>query len=88
MAQDKEVQNMLIQEKYDRMDWVTYGNEQMREGLSKGLSQGLSKGKILGTIETMRDDGKNDREIVERLMMKYSLSQEQADEYVIGSVPA
>ncbi len=88
MAQDKEVQNMLIQEKFDRMDWVTYGNEQMREGLSQGLSQGLSTGKILGTIETMRDDGKSDREIAERLMTKYGLSQEKADEYVIGSVPA
>ena len=32
MAQDKEVQNMLIQEKYDRMDWLTYGKEQKNEG--------------------------------------------------------
>ena len=31
-AQDKEVQNMLIQEKYDRMDWLTYGKEQKNEG--------------------------------------------------------
>ena len=80
MAQDKEVQNMLIQEKYDRMDWVTYGNEQKREGLFAG--------KILGYIESMRDDGKSDREIAARLMTKYGLSQEKADEYVLGSVPA
>ena len=32
MIQDKEVQNMVIQERYDRMDWVTYGNEQMKKG--------------------------------------------------------
>ena len=32
MIQEKEVQNMVIQERYDRMDWVTYGNEQMKKG--------------------------------------------------------
>lgn len=34
------------------------------------------------------DDGKSEREIAERLMTKYGLSQEKADEYIIGSVPA
>lgn len=37
MAQDKEVQNMLIQERYDRMDWLTYGKEQRDEGDRKRL---------------------------------------------------
>lgn len=32
MAQDKEVQRMLIQEKFDRMDIVSYGNDKKREG--------------------------------------------------------
>lgn len=36
MAQDKEVQNMLIQEKYDRMDWLTYGKEREERGEKKG----------------------------------------------------
>lgn len=75
MAQDKEVQNMLIQEKYDRMDWLTYGND--RE----------ARGKILGTIETMRDDGRSDKEIVERLVAKYGMNQAQAEE-VVGLQPA
>ncbi len=35
MGQDKEVLNMLIQEKYDRMDWVTYGNERESKGIDK-----------------------------------------------------
>lgn len=37
MAQDKEVQNMLIQERYERMDWVTYGNEQRSTGARQQL---------------------------------------------------
>lgn len=88
MAQEKEVQNMLIQEKYDRMDWVTYGNEQRREGKIEGKIEGMSTGKIMGTVETMRDDGKSDQEIVLRLKKKYGLSQEEADEYVKGAVTA
>ena len=79
MGQEREVQNMLIQEKYDRMDWMTYGNEQRREGVSTG--------KILGAVETMRDDGKSDLEILIRLKKKYGLSQEKADEYLRGTVP-
>ena len=39
MAQDKGVQEMLIQEKYDRMDWVTYGDEQRREGTRQQLEK-------------------------------------------------
>ena len=43
MAQEKEVQNMLIQERYDRMDWVTYGNEQRKEGEKNGDRQRLER---------------------------------------------
>ena len=43
MAQDKGVQEMLIQEKYDRMDWVTYGDERRREGEIKGTRQQMEK---------------------------------------------
>lgn len=32
MAQDKEVQKMLIQERYDRMDILTYGNDREKKG--------------------------------------------------------
>ena len=32
MVQDKEVRNMLMQEKYDRMDWYSYGDEKKEEG--------------------------------------------------------
>ena len=32
MVQDKEVRNMLMQEKYDRMDWYSFGDEKKEEG--------------------------------------------------------
>ena len=35
MSMDKEVQNMLLQERYERMDWLSYGNEQKKEGENK-----------------------------------------------------
>jgi len=31
------VQNMLIQERYDRMDWLTYGKEKRDEGVRQQL---------------------------------------------------
>ena len=42
--------------------------------------------RIQGAVETMRDDGKSDEQIVERLMLKYGLKKEKAEEYVL--VPA
>ena len=35
MAQDKEVQNMLTQEMFERMDWASYGEER-EEGRHRG----------------------------------------------------
>ncbi len=32
MTQNKEVCNMLLQEKFDRMDWLSYGNEKEEKG--------------------------------------------------------
>ena len=44
MAQNREVRNMLLQEKFDRMDWISYGNEKKEEGLEKGLEKGREEG--------------------------------------------
>lgn len=84
MAQDKEVQNMLIQEDFERMDWLTYGSEMEATGKAIGKAIGLSTGKIIGTVETMRDEGRSDTAIITRLMTKYGLTKEQAEEYVLG----
>ena len=44
MAQDKEVQNMLTQEMFERMDWASYGEEREEEGMQKGIEEGMQKG--------------------------------------------
>ena len=49
------------------------------------LAKGLAKG-ITGAVEIMREDGKDDRAIVERLMSKYDLTQEEAEKYVLVTV--
>ena len=43
MAQDKEVQNMLTQEMFERMDWASYGEEREEEGMQKGIEEGENK---------------------------------------------
>ena len=48
MAQDREVQNMIIQERYDRMDWLTYGEEQKALGEARGKAIGEARGIIKG----------------------------------------
>ena len=48
MAQDREVQNMIIQERYDRMDWLTYGAEQKALGEARGKAIGEARGIIKG----------------------------------------
>ena len=47
MAQDKEVQKMLIQERYERMDWLSYGHGEREEGRKEGIKE--------GTFETLID---------------------------------
>lgn len=54
----------------------------------EGEARGISTGKILGTVETMRGDGKTDRDIIVRLMTKYNLTREEAEGYVLSSVMA
>ena len=43
MAQDEEVQNMLTQEMFERMDWASYGEEREEEGIGKGIEKGENK---------------------------------------------
>ncbi len=40
----------------------------------------------MGAVEIMREDGKDDRAIIERLMSKYDLTQEEAEKYVLVTV--
>ena len=50
-------------------------NEMRAEGLAKGIA---------GAVEIMREDGKNDQEIIEKIKIKFGLTQEQAIEYVLA----
>jgi hypothetical protein len=57
----------------------------MKEDFLRVENEGLAKG-IAGAVEIMREDGKDDRAIVERLMSKYDLTQEEAEKYVVVTV--
>ena len=52
------------------------------QGLEKGIERGLEKG-IIVTVEVLREDGASDADIVKRIMAKYNLTKEKAEEYVL-----
>ena len=57
----------------------------MKEDFLRVENEGLAKG-ITGAVEIMREDGKDGRAIIERLMSKYDLTQEEAEKYVLVTV--
>ena len=65
---------------------TTRDNEMRAEGREEGRAEGISTGKIIGTVETMRDDDKSDSEIIDRIMRKFGLTQEEAEKYVLQLV--
>ena len=77
MALDKEVQNMLLQEKYVRMDWATHRHQARDEGRNEGLDEG-----IIGTVKALRDYGVEDKRIAEKIKEIYNLTDENAEKYV------
>ncbi|MBQ9010032.1 MAG: hypothetical protein IJ088_12000 [Clostridia bacterium] len=50
------------------------------EGYIKEYAKGLKKSKIRGTVKSMRVDRKSDQEIIDRLVMLYDLSADEAEE--------
>ena len=65
---------------------VMYAFADQEREFSKALRKERSEGKILGFVDALRDDGKSNQDIVDRLMTKYSLTQEQAEGYVKAPV--
>ena len=59
-----------------------------QDGVKEGRKEGQKEGKILGTIETMRDDGKDDQAIIARLIKKYGLTEKEAEGYVLPNTIA
>ena len=53
---------MLVQEKLERMDWLTYGHEQReegwKEGFEKGWKEGFEKGMKIGARKRLEQDAK------------------------------
>jgi len=79
MAQDKEVRTMLIQERLDRMDWVTNRNE----GREEGIAIGEKRGEVKGAVRLWRDEmGLGPDEIASRAMKRFGLDGETARAYV------
>lgn len=54
----------------------------LAQGLEKGRKQGLEKGKIYGAAEAYRDLGLPEKDILKNLCLKFSLSEEDAREYL------
>ena len=55
------------------------------EGEARGRTEGEASGRILGTVETCRDLGFSNADIIKRLMEKFGLSQNEAEAYVLVS---
>ena len=55
------------------------------EGEAKGRAEGEARGRILGTVETCRDLGFSNADIIKRLIEKFGLSQNEAEAYVLVS---
>lgn len=62
--------------------------EGREEGKEIGIAIGVDQGKIIGAVDTMRDDGKDDETIRQRLMTKYHLSEKEAESYIRKPVSA
>ena len=72
---ESEVQNMcdLSQGIYEKG---------VKQDIEQGIERGLNRG-IIGAIEMLREDGKEDKVIIERIMRKYHLTRAEAEAYVL-----
>ena len=59
----------------------------LNAGLAEGRAEGRAEG-ITGVVDIMREDGKSDSEIINRIKARFGLTQEQAEEYVLPKVMA
>ena len=71
----KEVQNMIIQERYDRMDWLTYGSERETAGEIKGAIKLYSEEMNLQPVD-----------IVQKIITRFSLNENEAEQYVMSTL--
>ena len=79
---------MLLTEYNEAEQMELFRQDGVKEGRKEGRKEGQKEGKILGTIETMRDDGKDDQAIIARLIKKYGLTEKEAEGYVLPTTIA
>ena len=72
---------MLIAEYDYDMDIAVQREEAEEIGEEIGLKKGKDFG-IIGAIEIMLEDGKADKEILQRIKSKYEISEAQAEKYL------
>ena len=86
MVQDKEVRNMLMQEKYDRMDWYSYGDEKKAEGWAEGRAEErmVEEEKNRRRVWRMHDDGMSVSKIAENM----EISLDTVQKWINGPKPA
>ena len=54
-------------------------------GEARGRAEGEARGTIIGTVNTYRELGFTNSEILSRIMKKFSLTQAEAESYVLAS---
>ena len=58
------------------------------KGEARGIAKGEARGIILGAIDLLREEGAGEEDIKVRIMKKYSLTSEQAVNYMNQKVMA
>ena len=83
---------MLIQEKFDLMDWASYGEERRSEGKAEGFAEGKAEGKAEGErnlaelIQKLLAAGRTDD--IERVTRDPEYRETLYKEFGIGNVTA
>ncbi len=68
--------------RHEYMTLLMRDQENIEKGMEKGMEKGIRKG-IYGAISMCRDLGLSDAEILEKLQEKFSLSYEEAVQYML-----
>ncbi len=78
-ALEREVKEARLHKKW-RVEYMT-----LLEHYEMERKEGLNIG-IIGAVAIMREDGKSDQEIVERLVRTYGLSEDEAGKFAAGDI--
>ena len=77
-ANQAEVKSMLLTEYDEERQRMLDRKEGLEEGIEIGKNIGQREGILIGAIETMRELGLNENELIERIISKYGISRAEA----------